>query len=353
VVASEPRHASYKKLAGEYLRFYRDTILNRHYNDHPGLLDGSAWPPGSQALSMAGQRRLDHIVALIATVVSERVPGHFIETGVWRGGMSFLAAKTLDVLGTKARRVYLCDSFSGIPDQTAYGKNRKHAAQAGHEQDGRAHKLEILNDNSETRVRRDAALFEISPERVRFVPGYFNESLPALMAREPDATFAVIRLDGDTYWSTYEALETLYPHLSPGGFVVIDDYTDWAGCRVAVDTYRTYHKISSPIALVPYEKGEFVRGAYFRKPFIGSGGDTAGTAGVAAGKSKGHGATSVADPNAGDGLCVGSPANSLRIPGSLNPGRRVPTGPPAAKEWGISSFLGDYHPPTQLYRCES
>lgn len=104
------------KLAMEYLRFYRDCILNRHYNDHAGLMDGSAWPPGSQAMSMAGQRRLDHIVALLATVVSEGVAGHFIETGVWHGGMSFLAAKTLDVLGESpnARHAYLCDSFQGM-----------------------------------------------------------------------------------------------------------------------------------------------------------------------------------------------------------------------------------------------
>ena len=58
-------------LGAEYLRFFRDAILNRHYNEHPGLIDGSKWPPGSLAVSMAGQRRLDHVVALIATAAAE------------------------------------------------------------------------------------------------------------------------------------------------------------------------------------------------------------------------------------------------------------------------------------------
>ena len=177
---------------GDAGRFFRDAILNRHYNEHPGLIDGSKWPPGSLAVSMAGQRRLDHVAALIATAVAEGRPGHFIETGVWRGGLSFLAARTFDVLGAD-RLVYLCDSFSGIPDQKAYGAGRRRARPPdGSEQDGRAHLLDILNSNSEARVRADAALFGLEATRLRFVPGYFNASLPALLSREPEVVFAVM-----------------------------------------------------------------------------------------------------------------------------------------------------------------
>ena len=73
-------------LRSEYLGFFRDTVLNGVYNPHDALTDGHDWPPNSLALSMAGQRRLDSFAALVATAVEDGVPGHVIETGVWRGG---------------------------------------------------------------------------------------------------------------------------------------------------------------------------------------------------------------------------------------------------------------------------
>ena len=86
---------------------------------------GSRFPPtfgklAYASMSMAGMRKLDHFVATVATAVEECVPGHVIETGVWRGGASLLAAKTLELLGAVERHVYLADSFSGIPDQRTY-----------------------------------------------------------------------------------------------------------------------------------------------------------------------------------------------------------------------------------------
>ena len=66
-----------------------------------------------------------------------------------------------------------------------------------------------------SQVREDAAMMKLGPT-LRWVPGYFNESLPRLAREEPSLTFLTIRLDGDAYWSTYEALTVLYPRLSPG-----------------------------------------------------------------------------------------------------------------------------------------
>lgn len=234
----EHHHAAAHSEASTSLRVFRDVILNMHYNPHAGLVDGASWPPGSRALSMAGQRRIDHVVALLATAEADGVPGHFIETGVWRGGMSFVAARALELLeqqeptheevGPRSwprRRVFMCDSFVGIPEQSAYGRGRGHVrSSAGAEQDGRAHQLSILNANSAERVRMDASMLGLDLSRLTFVIGFFNASLPKLLTDEPQLRFAIVRLDGDTYWSTYEALEALYPILSPGGFVIIDDY---------------------------------------------------------------------------------------------------------------------------------
>ena len=251
---------------------FRDMLLNKTGNPHSSLIDGSGWPPNGWALSMAGQRRLDSFSALVATAVEDGVPGHVIETGVWRGGMSFMAAKTLELLGASAagRLTYLADSFRGIPDQVAYkpaiqaNVTLKHLSmQSG--LDLHSHTYEILNNNNVQRVMKDAQAVGLDMSRLRFVEGYFNDSLPALIRAEPALQFAVVRLDGDTFFSTYEAIEILYPHLSPDGFLIVDDYLDWKTCRAAIDTYRTVHGIKEPIVAVPHNSTEIVRGVYWRK----------------------------------------------------------------------------------------
>ena len=312
----------------EYLGYYRDTLLNRQYNDHDGYVDGSKWPPQANAVTMAGQRRIDHMVALLAVAVEAGVPGSFIETGVWRGGISFMAAKTLDVLhqvalraaGTSAwprasRLVYLCDSFSGIPNQYEYARapGRSHLHPPDNMYDRKAHTNTILNRNSLDRVQADARRFHLDTSHLRFEKGFFNESLPALLRREADAHFAIVRLDGDTYWSTYEALELLYPRLSPGGFLIIDDYVDWLGCRQAVHHYRKVANITAPIALVPHTNGETVRGAYWRKPWTSAGADS--EVGVTPKRRHRHDTVALSST----AICVGAPPSSLRLQGSHNP----------------------------------
>jgi hypothetical protein len=284
-------------IESDYLRFFRQTLLNLVYNPHDGSIDGRRWPPGANAISMAGQRRLDSFSALVATAVEDRVPGHIIETGVWRGGASFMAAKTLELLGPIAagRRVYMADSYKGIPPKTgAYAGHRFRSSHEGRrlwgwrtrrctdswfrrcpppppsptlDIDAVASQLEVLNNNSVERVKDSAHRLDLNFDRLRFVVGYFNESLPKMIKDEPDLQFAVIRLDGDTFDSTYEALQILYPRLAPGGFAIIDDYVDWQTCREAVNLYRLRNRIEEPIIVVPHmrSKGEMERGAYWRK----------------------------------------------------------------------------------------
>jgi hypothetical protein len=219
--------------------------------------------------------------------------------------MSFMAAKTLELLGASAagRLTYLADSFRGIPNQVTYEPaieafTPKHIKVSG--LDVHSHTYEILNNNNVQRVMKDAQAVGLDMSRLRFVEGYFNDSLPALIRAEPAIQFAVVRLDGDTYFSTYEAIEILYPHLSPDGFLIVDDYLDWKTCRAAIDTYRTVHGIKEPIVAVPHNSTEIVRGVYWRKssrqPQVVSNGD---------------GALSKLSP------CAGCPQGSLRPAGAL------------------------------------
>ena len=273
---------------GDELAFFRDAVLNRLFNDFDQVMDGSVWPPGAAAMSMAGVRRADNFAAAIARAVGDGVPGNVIETGVWRGGLSFLAAKTLEVLGGREqpvplRRMYICDSFQGIPAVP------KHTGRHYSEQDKIAHKLgtgnlrttsdgvstvtsvsDVLNNNSLVRVQRDARRFRLRSAGLRWVPGIFNESLKQLVAEEPEVRFSVVRLDGDTYFSTWDAIDVLYPRLSPGGYLIIDDFTAWSGCRDAIMDYRRKHAIKEPLTLIPHRYGEEHIGAYWRRGFAGS-----------------------------------------------------------------------------------
>ena len=197
-------------LKAEYLEFFTNSVMNLHYNPYTASKDGSDWP--ETALTMIGARRLHNFAAIVSLVVNEGIHGDIIETGVWRGGASFLAAKTLELL-CDDRKVYMADSFSGIPDMP---KDLKHYK--GWVKDNSASRIEILNKNSVESVKRDLEVFGVNKSKVVFVEGYFNESLPRLVEHVNAPIFSVIRLDGDTYYSTMDSLKALYPRLSPGEF---------------------------------------------------------------------------------------------------------------------------------------
>jgi hypothetical protein len=248
---------SFQDLRNSYLEFFIATIMNLHYNFYPGHIDGNIIPPKVDLLSMAGKRRLDNFALSVATVLQEGIEGDIVETGSWRGGASFVAAKVIELMGKHPyRKVYICDSFQGIPSPPS---DRVYS-----EEDSRAN-FPVFSDLSADRVRTDALHFGIDPSNLQIVEGYFNESLPLLVAHNPLLKISVLRLDGDTYFSTMDALRVLYPHLSAGGYVIVDDYIDWKGCREAVEDYRRANGIRDPIVLVPHLSGEILRGVYWRK----------------------------------------------------------------------------------------
>eukprot|EP00667_Euglena_gracilis_P019762 EG_transcript_21251 len=207
--------------AALYVEEVKKAVLGYHVQAFPGQVDGSRFPPGhmSYVLSMVGFRRLHHVQALLEDAVFRGVPGDFIETGVWRGGLCLVAAAVFRAYGQAPRRkVWLADSFAGIPPPTFAVDKRYHK---------RAHQIKVLTNNSLAAVQASFQKFGLAGDGIRWLPGYFNETLPR--ARSLWTSFAVIRLDGDIYQSVYESFVNLYPFLSPGGYVIIDDYWDWVG----------------------------------------------------------------------------------------------------------------------------
>ena len=192
---------------------------------------GRTWPV--YAHTMVGLHRLDSLQACIEAVLRDEVPGDLIETGVWRGGASIFMRGVLASADVTDRKVYVADSFRGLPAP----KPGLHAADHRDEH----HRMKYLAV-SQDEVRANFERYGLLDEQVVFLEGWFSDTLPAA----PIAKLAILRLDGDMYESTIDALNSLYPKLSPGGYCIIDDYL-LRGCRAAVDDYRRDHAITESI----------------------------------------------------------------------------------------------------------
>ena len=104
-------------------------------------------------------------------------------------------------------------------------------------------------------VQENFEQYDLLDDQVRFLPGWFSDTLPSA----PIDTFAVLRLDGDMYSSTMDALEALYDRLAPGGFVIVDDYGAVPACAEAVHDFRARRGIAEPIEQIDWA------GSFWRK----------------------------------------------------------------------------------------
>ncbi|HET9393802.1 MAG TPA: TylF/MycF/NovP-related O-methyltransferase [Candidatus Rubrimentiphilum sp.] len=199
--------------------------------------EGRDWP--SVAHTMAGVKRVNNLRKLAQRVIDEKVPGAFIETGVWRGGCCILMRGVLAANAIQDRKVYAADSFAGLPPPKPHAFPHDEGLDLTH-----FPQLAVSLDQ----VKANFSRYGLLDDQVVFVEGLFQDTLPKLNA----GPLALIRLDGDLYESTYVALEALYPKLSPGGFVIVDDYGAMPACRAAVSDYRTLMGIEAPIQEVDW-----------------------------------------------------------------------------------------------------
>lgn len=187
--------------------------------------NGQDWPAPFFAHTMIGMKRLDNLQQCVESVLRDKVPGDFIETGVWRGGGSIFMRGLLKVYGDVERRVWVADSFQGLPQPNVEDYP---------EDAGDVHfAIDDLKVSME-QVRRNFEAYGLFDDQVKFLKGWFSETLPIA----PIEQLAVLRLDGDMYESTIVALDSLYHKLSIGGYVIVDDYCI-PSCRKAVDDFRS------------------------------------------------------------------------------------------------------------------
>ena len=213
---------------------------------------GLDWP--LQGVSMSGLRRLDDLETCVDSVVRDGVEGDLIEAGTWRGGATILMRAALDSSPEDLERtVWVADSFQGFPEAETETPELCSRAICG------------PSSSSRCRSRRFATTSPASAwsRTCEFVKGFFKDTLPGLGGR-----WALVRLDGDTYEATRVALESLYPGLSPGGYLIVDDYAI-EECRRAVDEFRDEHGIDEPIEEIDWTCVRWRRGAESGPPAVG------------------------------------------------------------------------------------
>jgi hypothetical protein len=181
---------------------------------------------------------LTNVRTCVESVIADGIPGHLIETGVYRGGTTIFMRGILRAWDVGDRNVYASDSFEGLPEPDPDDLDDVLAHAVLDEIDRFAVDVDAVTEN----FRR----YDLLDDQVVFVKGFFADTLPTLAVDR----FAVIRLDGDYFDSTWDALANLYPKLSVGGYAIIDDYGAPVACKRAVDKYRDEHGITDEIVEV-------------------------------------------------------------------------------------------------------
>ena len=197
---------------------------------------------------MTTPAKLDGLILATRYIVTQEIPGDFVECGVWRGGSMQAAALTLLACGDRSRHLHLFDTFEGMPPPTE--KDVRH--------DG-APAAELLASRDRTKqvwavagledVQEGMRELDYPQSQVHFHPGLVEETIP----QQAPETVALLRLDTDWYESTAHELQHLYDRLSPGGVLIIDDYGHWDGSRVATEEWL--EESGEPVLLLPLGTG--------------------------------------------------------------------------------------------------
>ena len=196
------------------------------------------WPVVPVADTMLGPPGLQNIRECIEDILAQDVPGDLIEAGVWRGGATVFMRAVLEAYDDHSRTVWVADSFRGLPTPEESG----YAADVGDEGWAERNWFEV----SLNTVRRTFDRYGLLDDRVQFLVGWFADTLPAA----PIDQLSLIRLDADMYGSTMDALTALYPKLSKGGYIIVDDYGWISNARAAVDDFRRDHGITDELIWV-------------------------------------------------------------------------------------------------------
>lgn len=185
--------------------------------------------------TMTSMERMYALYQSIHYVIDQRLPGDFVECGVWKGGSSMIIGLTLKNLGVTDRRIYMYDTYEGMSEPSE--KDKDIFGNPAGELLNRSEKSDTSENiwcySTLEEVKGNMQRTGYPMENIVLVKGKVEDTIPGTLP----ATIALLRLDTDWYDSTLHELKHLYPLLSKKGVLIIDDYGHWEGARKAVDEY--------------------------------------------------------------------------------------------------------------------
>ena len=168
--------------------------------------------------SLIGPKKLRNIETLVKRLIKNNIPGVFWECGVYNGGSADLIFSLLPF----SSKLYLFDSFEGLPKP--------------HENDN-YHKEGDFSDVNYDLIKKQFG----HVNNVQIVKGWIPESF----SQVPNEAIAFCHIDLDLYEGYKSTLELVWPRLSKGGVIVLDDY-DWhktKSARISTDEFFSAHNL--------------------------------------------------------------------------------------------------------------
>ena len=209
----------------------------------PDVLLGTEFPPDFdeqtaalirdvQPFTMTSVERVYALRKGVEYILTQEIPGDIVECGVWKGGSMMAVARTLIENGA-VRRLHLFDTFEGMPEPGEIDKDFRGEPAAAQLQRQNKNTSQVWAYSPIDEVQRNLLSTGFDKSQIVFTKGKVEDTIPAHAPEQ----IALLRLDTDWYESTYHELVHLYPRLSVGGVLIIDDYGHWKGARRAVDQY--------------------------------------------------------------------------------------------------------------------
>jgi O-methyltransferase len=199
--------------------------------------------------TMTTPERLNGLCEAVRYLTAACIEGDVVECGVWKGGSMMAVAEMLGRFGDHSRQLHLFDTFEGMSEPTEHDVSfRGDAAVATLESQREKDPEFQWCSSSLDEVRGHMRSTRYPSDKVHFVPGKVEDTIPG---HAPEK-IALLRLDTDWYESTRHELEHLFPRLTDGGVLIIDDYGHWQGARQAVDEYFANHGVAMLLNRLDY-----------------------------------------------------------------------------------------------------
>ena len=203
-----------------------------------------------QEFTMTSDERLVALSRAIDYLIKNDIEGDFVECGVWRGGSMMLAAKKLISLNRTQKKIFLFDTFDGMPPPEEVDSSAINNISASTllETNEKSVGNNVWCYSALEEVKKNIKSTGYPDENIFYFKGKVEDTLPEKSIKK----ICLLRLDTDWYESTKHELENLYDLVSEGGIIIIDDYGHWTGAKKAVDEFIEKRKLKIFLNRIDY-----------------------------------------------------------------------------------------------------